>query len=725
MSDSPLRRRIDTALTAVDELASWGARSAVTWGALSVLIGLALGGSVRGFLTKTGVPTDGVFTQAVWTTGGVFVVFAALLLTARLRLGSVRLSAIAEAAAWFNPRLSWVIAVYLFQGIAGSLERSQPLLVLTYVSLAALAVGYGVFQIKRQRLSRTAEALVTEPSSEAPEQGGTSPWSKWWPSAVLGAMFVAYAIAMTVLSWNNLWGFNMGRSDMGYYVSIFRHSSLGDPLGMSLAASGNHLGGHFDPILVVLSPLYLIYPHAETLLLLQALWLSSGIFPLYRLARHYGCDAVGAVILAACYAMYPALHGINLFDFHSLALAVPVIMWVLLFFEQGRRVPFFVAFAILLSVREDMALISCFIGLYALISGKDHGKRWGWVVIVTSLAYLFVVKGFIMSRGDLLMASEHSTVGGGGKAARAKPSGYTRFFAELIPAGGNVKSLIATIIGQPLHTLSVMLKENKLTYVLLILAPLSFLPLFAKRRRVLLVYGFLFTLLASRPHLHSVHFQYSSVLVPFTLPLTAAVLGGLRTHGVSWIPFDRRKLYAALVGITLVMSAGASWKFGGLIPNRSFKGGFRGLDRSPSTKQKETAAWLKTICPKLPEDVVVAANSRILPHLGNCSKIILAEQRKKADYLVFGPTTEPLRSRVRRDIDRGYLTKVDEFHDLRLFEVDYDKPAKRPTAKRKASKSNKSKKSTKSDKNKRKKPPKKPKTAPRDKSPKESEQKAE
>ncbi len=100
----------------------------------------------------------------------------------------------------------------------------------------------------------------------------------------------------------------------------------------------------------MLSPLYLIYPHAETLLLLQALWLGSGIFPLYRLARHYGCDAVGAVILAACYAMYPALHGINLFDFHSLALAVPVIMWVLLFFEQGRRVPFFVAFAILLSV---------------------------------------------------------------------------------------------------------------------------------------------------------------------------------------------------------------------------------------------------------------------------------------------------------------------------------------------------------------------------------------
>src|SRR5260221_1634180 len=138
--------------------------------------------------------------------------------------------------------------------------------------------------------------------------------------AVVLAATLGYVIIVAGLAFANHQSFNTGRSDLGYYLSIFRQSSQGIPLGCSLCGGGSHLTGHFDPILVVLSPLFLLYPFAETLLLLQTLWLCSGAVPVYRLARHHVEHRGAAVALAVAYLAYPALHGVNFFDFHSIGL---------------------------------------------------------------------------------------------------------------------------------------------------------------------------------------------------------------------------------------------------------------------------------------------------------------------------------------------------------------------------------------------------------------------
>src|SRR5690606_35832696 len=118
---------------------------------------------------------------------------------------------------------------------------------------------------------------------------------------------------------------------------------------------------------------------------------------------------------------------------------------------------------------------------------------------------------------------------------------------------------------------------------------------------------------------------------------------------------------AALLTSTLVMTAATSWKFGAILPNRSFEGGFRKLVRNPSKGQRELAAWLKGVCDRLPSGSIVAANSRILAHLGNCDKIVLPDRRRHADYMVFGPTPNPLRRAVKNDVRRKHLLELDGF----------------------------------------------------------------
>ena len=71
--------------------------------------------------------------------------------------------------------------------------------------------------------------------------------------------------------------------DLGIYDNIMWNTSHGRFLACSLVKSGVHTAAHFDPILVLLVPAYALVPRAETLLVVQTLWLVSGVVPLWFL----------------------------------------------------------------------------------------------------------------------------------------------------------------------------------------------------------------------------------------------------------------------------------------------------------------------------------------------------------------------------------------------------------------------------------------------------------
>src|SRR5690606_38669826 len=93
------------------------------------------------------------------------------------------------------------------------------------------------------------------------------------------------------------------------------------------------------------------------------------------------------LVTAAAYGLHPALHGPNLYEFHSLTLVAPPMLWALFFLETKRFKSYWATFALLLLVREDVSLLLAFVGVYALLRDDKAHHRAGWVTLGICLFY--------------------------------------------------------------------------------------------------------------------------------------------------------------------------------------------------------------------------------------------------------------------------------------------------------------------------------------------------
>ncbi len=539
-------------------------------------------------------------------------------------------------------RGAFLAALPLVVSLAEPLEATHSWLVLTFAAVTAILVTYSAYHWSR----------------ELPDESPRSRFRFMAPT-VVGVAIASYIVVVTSIAFINHLAFNTGRSDLGYYMSIFRQSSQGVPLGCSLCGNGSHLTGHFDPILVLLSPLYLLYPFAETLLLLQTVWLALGAVPVYLVTVHHVRRSSAGVALAIAYLAFPALHGVNLFDFHSLSLCVPLFIWVLYFLDSGKIRAYYLTLPLLLLVREDISIAMCLVGAGALFSKEPARVRVGLVTVAASVAYFLVAKGVFMGHIDPLNSTGTSR-------------GYAGAYGDLIPAGKSTAGLIATVFGDPMYALTRILTEEKLDYVAKLCVPLLALP-FLARDRLLLSYGAALTLLGSVPFLYSTHFQYSSMLIPFLFVLAAGALGRIRTGDVSFPRVSGARLSRVLPLGILVSTLLCSWKFGGIVPNGSFTGGFRPLVRTVSPGGLAMDAWLRKFARSLPKGAKVAANSRILTHLGPVTSVLMIDDRARADYVVAGMANHAVARELRPEIRAGRLIQLDSFDDVKIFRAHYPK----------------------------------------------------
>jgi uncharacterized membrane protein len=478
---------------------------------------------------------------------------------------------------------------------------------------------------------------------------------KWAAVVALVLVTALYATVATRIAWANHMSFNTGRADLGYYLSIFRQSSQGIPLGCSVCGGGSHLTGHFDPILVLLSPLFLLYPWAETLLLLQAVWLASGSLPVYLLALRHVRHRGAALALAVAYLAYPALHGVNFFDFHSVALCIPLFVWLLYLLPEGAAWAYYLTLAGLLLVREDISLATSLVGIHALFTGTKTTIRRGWVTILLSAVYFVGVKGALMGRVDPL------------NTAKGAAGGYAYFYEALIPAGHSTAALLGTLITDPLFVLGHIFTDDKVDFMAALLGPLLALPLLG-RGKLMLAYGCALTLLASRPFLFSIHFQYTSLLIPFLFVLTADGLGRIRRGEVTFGKLTGERLARALAFGVMISTVLASWKLGGLVHNASFQGGFRPLY---DIQDLALDAWLKKVGKSLPRGATVAGNSRLITHLGIVTSIRLIEMRRASDYVVANVKAPPTGATILAEAARGELQLLSSYEHFHLYRTRY------------------------------------------------------
>ena len=150
--------------------------------------------------------------------------------------------------------------------------------------------------------------------------------------------------------------------DLGIYVEFVKqlsqfHAPVADILGSGFNLEGNH----FQPLVGVIAPFFRLFPTPATLLFFQALFAAVSVFPVAGAAFALTGRATGRLI-ASGYAFSWGLQQMIDFDFHEIALAVPLLAFSVSALVR-RRPGAAVAWAVpLVFVKEDQGFTLVAIG---------------------------------------------------------------------------------------------------------------------------------------------------------------------------------------------------------------------------------------------------------------------------------------------------------------------------------------------------------------------------
>ncbi len=131
------------------------------------------------------------------------------------------------------------------------------------------------------------------------------------------------------------------------------------------------------------------------------------------------------------------------------------------------------------------------------------------------------------------------------------------------------------MLTNPQFVLKIVTIEEKMIYLAQATLPVLGLPLFAGRRRIVLVYGFLFIFLASRQAVYLRGFQYAAVFCPFLLSLTPFGINALGRRLEALGVYKRRHLWTPATLGVLLCSVLFSFKYGAFVENTGFRQGFQ------------------------------------------------------------------------------------------------------------------------------------------------------
>jgi hypothetical protein len=121
-----------------------------------------------------------------------------------------------------------------------------------------------------------------------------------------------------------------------------------------------------------------------------------------------------------------------------------------------------------------------------------------------------------------------------------------------------------------------------------------------------------------------------------------------------------------------VATALVSLKFGGILDNQSFKGGFGRVVRKLSPEDEKNFAWLEDMLEKMPRNASVATTDRLGSHVSNRSNVYFYKQTTKPYQFILldeHELKEPESVKLKEDQACGAVTEVGRRGSLVLFQT--------------------------------------------------------
>jgi uncharacterized membrane protein len=338
-------------------------------------------------------------------------------------------------------------------------------------------------------------------------------------------IFVYFAV-MSYLSVIKYYTFHATAWDLGVFSQSLYTTTNFRALFYNNLEMGSHFHVHFSPILFLFVPFYAIYQSPITLLILQAIIVALGGVPLYFLAKSELGNIKHSLAFTALYFLYPALHASNLYDFHPEAF-VPILGFSAIYFLKNKKwSKYFACILLLLSVKEDAALVVIGIGLYGLFRNiKQIFKRKLDKITLLSLLTVFI--GIASLFLAFYTISYFVTLDGYGSLWNYGYTHHTKnVYGELGGSEGLI-GLLSSLVRNPLKILNQLLylPSQKLVFVATLFLPLCMFAFWDIPSILLFLPTLSEFMLASNSNYFAITYQYPFLLIP---TIFVATLHGVR-----------------------------------------------------------------------------------------------------------------------------------------------------------------------------------------------------
>ena len=159
---------------------------------------------------------------------------------------------------------------------------------------------------------------------------------------VLISIVVIYAVVFSYLTVLKLEALGMHAWDLGIYLQAIHTTATSGklfyttaelPYTLTAIPPGTQFAVHFSPILFLIVPVYALFQTPITLLVIKSTVIAIGAIPVFLLAKKILGTPIWGLFFAIGYLLYPALQGINWYDFQPQSFFPTLALFTILFIE--------------------------------------------------------------------------------------------------------------------------------------------------------------------------------------------------------------------------------------------------------------------------------------------------------------------------------------------------------------------------------------------------------
>jgi uncharacterized membrane protein len=359
----------------------------------------------------------------------------------------------------------------------------------------------------------------------------------WWLLLLVTVIYILEMSYQAVLRYDTFkaTAFDLGNMDQVLWNTIHGRWFQFTNQAVDWYGPPTRLALHFEPILLPLSLLYAFGADPRILLIFQTLALASGTLPVFLLTRKYIPEwPLLAPVMAVAYLLSPALLGLNLFDFHPISLATPLLLYAILALTYKRYGWFILACILAASCKEDIPFSLAILGLFLI--WKYKLPRLGIALTLGSLLWSFIAFGIIIPH--FYPGAQHNN-----------------FWYRYEALGSSPSDAVGNLILHPWLLFTTFISFDRFYYLAGLFRSTGFLCLLAPEWLLMALPGLAENLLSTDPLLYSGVYQYNAAIIPFVM--LAAIHGtrrlitfwqewrGERRENKAWFPQQRANVDTA------------------------------------------------------------------------------------------------------------------------------------------------------------------------------------